>query len=160
MTAEQDQFLSALYLQKRRFLVEYAQSSLRNHALAEEAVQQTFEIACSKIDDFCSSPNPAGWLTKVLAFVIRNMESRLRTEHRVIAFSADYRPDLAAVPDPLPLHLTYGALVDTPQFQLVFAMEVEGRSLAEIAADLGISETACKKRAERARKYLQKKLQK
>jgi DNA-directed RNA polymerase specialized sigma24 family protein len=30
--------------------------------------------------------------------------------------------------------------------------------LAEIAEDLGISEAACKKRAERARKYLQKKL--
>jgi DNA-directed RNA polymerase specialized sigma24 family protein len=37
-------------------------------------------------------------------------------------------------------------------------MEIMGYTLAEIAEELGISETACKKRAERARKYLQKKL--
>lgn len=161
MTAEQTGFLTALYLKKRKFLMEYANGSLHNYALAEEAVQQTFEIACRKIDRLCSSPNPEGWITKTLAFVIRNVENRQRTERGVIALTSDYRPDLVAAPaDPMPLHLTYGNLVATSQFQLVFAMEVEGKTLAEIAGDLGISEVACKKRAERARKYLQKKFQK
>ena len=161
MTAEQMGFLTALYIKKREFLVEYANGSLHNYALAEEAVQQTFEIACHKIEKVCTSPNPEGWLTKTLAFVIRNAESRKRTEGNVIVFSADYRPDLVAAPaDPLPLHVTYGNLVNTPQFQIIYEMEVEGRSLAEIAEDEGISLTACRKRAERARKYLQRKLKK
>ncbi len=161
MTAEQDTFITKLYLEKRKFLLEYADSSLHNYALAEEAVQQTFEIACHKINDFYNSPNPGGWLTKTLSFVVRNIQSRQRTEQKVIAFTDDYRPDLVAAPEiPTPLRITYGSLVNTPQFQLIYKSEILGQTFAQIARDLGISEVACKKRAERARKYLQKKLKK
>lgn len=161
MTAEQNQFLTERYHEKRKFLLEYAESSLHNYALSEEAVQQTFEIACRKIDDFCNSPNPDGWLTKTMSLVIRNMEKRQRAERRVIAITDDYRPDLVAAPEvPLPLRVTYGSLVDTPQFRLVYESEVLGRTYKEIAKDLGISENTCKKRAERARDYLRRKLKK
>ena len=161
MTTEQDRFISDKYREKYKFLVEYANASLHNPTLAEEAVQQTFEIACRKIDDFISSPNPDGWLVKTLGFVIRNMESRQRSQRRIIAITDEYRPDLAAAPDkPMPLRITYGSLVDTPQFRLIYKTEVNGRTLAEVARDLGISESACKKRAERARKFLRKKMQK
>lgn len=159
MTAEQNQFLTEKYHEKRKFLLEYAESSLHNYALAEEAVQQAFEIACRKINDFSSSPNPDGWLTKTLSFVIRNIEHRQRTEHRVIAMMDDYRPDLVAAPEePVPLQIVFGSLVNSPQFHLVYEMEIVGKPLAEIAKDLGISEAACKKRAERSRKYLQRKM--
>ena len=161
MTAEQNQFLSERYHKKRKFLLEYAESSLHNYDLSEEAVQQTFEIACRKIDDFYNCPNPDGWLTKTLSFVVRNIESRQRSERRVISITDDYRPDLIAAPEvPLPLRVTYGSLVDTPQFRLLYETEVLGHTLAEIAEELDISEAACKKRAERARTFLQKKLRK
>lgn len=161
MTAEQDRFFTAIYLDRRKPLLEYAESNLHNHALAEEAVQQAFEIACRKIEDFQSSPNPQGWIINAVRFVICNIESRQRTERRVIAPVDEYRPDLVAAPtDPLPLRVHFGELVDSPQFRIVYEMEIVGRTLAEIAIDLGISEAACKKRAERARKHLQKKLRK
>lgn len=161
MTAEQDKFLTERYQEKRKFLLEYAEGSLHNYALSEEAVQQTFEIACYKIEDICNSPNPDGWLTRTLSFVIRNIESRQWSERQVIAITDDYRPDLVAAPEvPLPLRVTYGPLVDTPQFRLVYEEEVLGRPLAEIAKDLGIRENACKKRAERARNYLRRKIKK
>ena len=159
MTVKQDAFLTVHYLEKRKSLLEYAYSSLHNFALSEEAVQQTFEIACRKIEDFYNHPNPGGWLTKVLGFVILNTQSRLWLEQRVIVCPDEYRPDLVVAPEkPLPLRLTYGSLVDTPQFRLLYEAEVMGRTLKEIAKDLGISEAACKKRAERARKYLHQKL--
>ena len=161
MTAEQDRFFTAIYLDRRKPLLEYAESNLHNHALAEEAVQQAFEIACRKIEDFQSSPNPEGWIFNAVRFVVFNMASRQRTERRVIAPVDEYRPDLVAAPaDPLPLRVHFGQLVDSPQFRIVYEMEIMGRTLAEIAIDLGISEAACKKRAERARKHLQKKLRK
>ena len=107
MTSEQDRCLTDRYQAKRKFLLEYAESSLYNYALSEEAVQQTFEIACRKIEDFCKSPNPDGWLTKTLSFVIRNIESRQRTERRFIVPMDEYRPDLVAAPEtPLPLRVT------------------------------------------------------
>ncbi len=159
MTAEQDKFFTAIYLKRRKPLLEYATSVLHNHALAEEAVQQAFEIGWRKIEDFQNCPNPEGWIFNAVRFVVNNIESRQRTERRVISFMDDYRPDLVAAPaDYLPLRVHFGDLVDLPQFQIIYEMEFVGRSLAEIARDLGIIEAACKKRAERARKYLQKKL--
>ena len=159
MTAEQDTFLTDYYLEKRKFLLEYAESSLHNFALSEEAVQQTFEIACCKIDDFYKHPNPGGWLTKVLGFVIRNIQSRQRSERRIMVYPNEYRPDLGPAPEePTSMRTTYGSLVDTPQFQLLYEAEVMGRPLKAIAKDLGISEDACRKRAERARKFLRDKL--
>ena len=161
MTADQDTFLTEYYMEKRMFLLEYAESSLHNFALSEEAVQQAFEIACRKIDDFYNHPNPGAWLTKVLGFVILNIKSRQRSEQRYIIPLDEYRPDLIAAPEEPPsLRTTYGSLVDTPQFQLLYGAEVMGRTLKEIAKDLCISEDACKKRAERARKFLQQKLRK
>ena len=161
MTAEQDRFFTAIYLDRRKSLLEYAESDLHNHALAEEAVQQAFEIACRKIEDFQSSPNPEGWIFNAVRFVVFNMASRQRTERRVIVPVDEYRPDLVAAPaDPLPLRVHFGQLVDSPQFRIVYEMEIVGRTLEEIAIGLGISEAACKKRAERARKHLQKKLRK
>ena len=161
MTVEQDQFFTKIYKERRKLLQIYAENALGNHAMAEDAVQLAFEIGWRKIEDFQNCPKPEGWIFKSLEFVISNMKSRLRTERRVIAITDEYRPDLVAAPaDPLPLRVHFGDLVDTPQFQIIYEMEFYGRTLAEIAKDLGISESACKKRAERARKDLQKKLRK
>ena len=161
MTTEQDQFFTKIYQERRKPLQIYAENALGNHAMAEDAVQQAFEIGWRKIEDFQNSPKPEGWIFRSLEFVIRNMKSRLRTERRVIAITDEYRPDLVAAPaDHLPLRMHFGDLLDTPQFRIVYEMEIQGRTLAEIAKELGISEAACKKRAERARKDLQKKLKK
>ena len=124
-------------------------------------MQQAFEIACRKIEDFQNSPNPKGWIFNAVRFVVSNVASRQRTERCIIAIMDEYRPDLVAAPaEPLPLRVHFGDLVDSPQFRIVYEMEIVGHTLAEIARDLGISEDACKKRAERARKHLQKKLRK
>lgn len=159
MTPEQDQFFTKIYKERRKPLQIYAENALGNHAMAEDAVQLAFEIGWRKIEDFQNCPNPESWIFNAVRFVIRNIESRQRTERCVIAIMDDYRPDLVAAPaDPLPLRVHFGKLLDTPQFRIVYEMEIQGRTLAEIAKDLGISVTACKKRAERARKVLQKKL--
>ena len=58
MNAEQKKFISDLYHALYQFLVRYANSSLKNDALAEEAVQEAFAIACKKPEEVCGSPNP------------------------------------------------------------------------------------------------------
>lgn len=160
MTSEQQQFISKKYREKRSFLLEYALSSLHNPELSEEAVQQTFEIACRRIDDFYNSPNPDGWLTRTLSFLIRNMERQQAMENRLFLTSGDYRPDLAKTQDDLfPLRVAFGPLVDMPQFQLLYELEVLERPIREVARDLGISKSACRKRVERAKAFLRKKLE-
>ena len=159
MNAEQKKFINDLYHSLYPFLVRYADSSLSNIALAEEAVQEAFSIACSKPTDVCSSPNPKGWLVNTVAYVIKNIESRQRTARKVIADLPEYRPELMAAPEqPLDLRLQYGDIAETKEFKLVYAMAVEGKSIIELADELYISVDACKKRAERSRKYLQEKI--
>lgn len=161
MTEEQNQFLAEKYYKQRKFLLEYAESSLHNYALSEEAVQQTFEVACRRIDEFYNSPNPEAWLTKTLSLVLRNMERNLQVERRLFPAVNEYRPDLVAAPtDSKSLHLAYGNLADTPHFQILYESEVLGRSLVDIAKELGISPETCRKRAQRARAYLKKRFKK
>lgn len=54
-------------------MIAYAISALNDRSLAEEAVQDTYRIACAKADDFLSSPNPKGWLLNTLKYVIKNI---------------------------------------------------------------------------------------
>jgi RNA polymerase sigma-70 factor (ECF subfamily) len=65
---------------------------------------------------------------------------------------------MAAPEHPLDLRLQYGDIADTKEFQLVYAMAEEGKSIIELADELGISVDACKKRAERSRKFLQERI--
>ena len=46
MNAEQRKKIEQLYMQMYDMLTAYARSSLSEEALAEEAVQETFRIAC------------------------------------------------------------------------------------------------------------------
>lgn len=57
-SAQSDQ-IEALYLQMYPKLLRYARATLPE-ALAEEAVQETFRIACSKPDAVLHSANPPG----------------------------------------------------------------------------------------------------
>lgn len=159
MNPEQRIKIDKLYYQLYDFLLTYADSSLGNSALAEEAVQETFAIACKKPEQVCTSPNPEGWIVNTMMFVICNIESRRRTALNIIADLPGFCVELHAAPEvPLDLHILYGDLADTKEFRLIYAMAIEGKSMVELAAELGVSVEACKKRAERARKYLQKKI--
>ena len=99
MNTDQRKFLDDLYCTLYPFLMRYADSSLNNIALAEEAVQEAFAIACAKPAEVCGSQNPKGWLVNTTIFVIRNIESRQRTARRVIADLPECRPELMAAPE-------------------------------------------------------------
>lgn len=159
MNAEQNKLLDELYRQMYRFLLCYAQSALNNESLAEEAVQETFAIACRRVDRVCGSENPKGWLVETLKLVIKNLERRQQAANKIISELAEYRPDMVAAPgDQVDLKLLYGELSNTKEFRLVYAIAVEGQSYIEIAEAEGITAQTCRKRFERAKKYLQRKV--
>ena len=72
MTAEQAAFFAKQFFEKRKLLLEYADSTFQHNGLAEQAVKQTFAIACRKIEEFYCSPNPGGWLLATLSTVLGN----------------------------------------------------------------------------------------
>lgn len=159
MTSRQRKQIDALYDKNHDFLVSYAWGSLKNMSLAEEAAQEAFAIACEKPHQVCNSPNPDGWLVNTLKNVIHNMERRRTVAEKVVTDCLGDKLDLLPAPvNHLDLKLLYGNVADTEDFRIMMALGPEGMSMTELAEELGISVSAAKKRAERARKNLQRRI--
>ncbi len=151
--------LSGLYLEMYPLLFEYARSSLLNNALAEEAVQDAFAIACQKADALFASPNPKGWLVNTLKYVIANTRRSRDTATRILAEYLEIDADeITATKDSLDLSLLYGDLARTEEFRLIKEMALDGKSCLEMAKARNIRVDACRKRIQRAKEFLRKKV--
>ena len=158
MTAEQSKTIETLYLEMFDMLMAYARASLENEALAEEAVQETFRIACLKPDDLLLSPNPKGWIINTLKFTIQNSRrSRDKAMILLTEYMASHNEDTFSE-DHISLEVTYGNIAQTDEFQLIKEIAVDGHSHLEMAQKRGISVDACKKRVQRAKEFLKKRM--
>ncbi len=111
MDAEYRKKIEDLYLQMYPMLFEYARSSMNSDALAEEAVQDTFTIACQKVEMLISSPNPKGWLVNTLKNVIRNTLRNQNTARKILQdYCAVHSRELTTAEDQHKLELIYGNL--------------------------------------------------
>ena len=161
MDVEQQEKIEALYIELFDKLMIYAQSLLGSEALAEEAIQETFRIACQKPEKVCESPNPQGWLVNTLRNTVRDIRRERTAALALVERYACSQPSkVTATEDGLRLELQYGDLARTEEFRLLVELAVEGRSHAQMAYDRGITVSACKKRVQRAKEFLRKKLKK
>lgn len=154
---KQKSFIEEMYMDMYYFLSTYAQSSFNDRALTEEAVQDTFRIACAKVDDFISSPNPKGWLLNTLKYVIKNMVRSRAYINNIIITSLDKNEiTLAKNTDELNIDIIYSDIVDSEDYKLLKRIALDKYTMLEAAQELGISVEACKKRVQRAKKKLKK----
>ena len=159
MTAEQSKKIEELYLELFDKLKVYARSSLESDSLAEEAIQETFRIACQKPEHVCSSPNPQGWIFNTLKFTIRNIKSSRASAKQVLErYLLLQEGELVFSEDKLSVEINYEDIADTEEFRILKELVIEGKSHEEIARARGINVNACKKRVQRAKEKLQKKL--
>lgn len=159
MTDSEHQAIDKLYLQMYPRLFEYARSILENDALAEEAVQDTFAIACQKPDALLNSPKPAGWLMITLKNVISNTLRKQQTAQRILAeYCAMHGVEITTIRDYLDVSTLYGDLAQSEDFILLKEMAVDGKSCLQMAKSRNISLDTCRKRIQRARERLQKKI--
>ena len=159
MNAEQRQQIEVLYLEMFDKLKAYAKCSLDSEALAEEAVQEAFRIACQKPEALCDSTNPHGWLVVTLKNVIRNIRSQQATAKRIVEqYLMTQAKEISFSEDRVNLNILYQDMADSDDFKLLSEMAIEGKSHKEMAEARGISVAACKKRVQRAKEKLQKKL--
>ncbi len=159
-TERQDDLIAALYHEMFPLLLAYARSALGETSLAEEAVQETFCVACKRQRELAESPNPRGWLVIALKNVIRQLRRDQAREAALLA-ALTARQDGADNPDQSGTDpdLLYGDLQCDPDYLLLKQLVENRYSMAELAAEQGISVEACKKRVQRARKRLQKRLE-
>lgn len=159
MTQEQNKAIEMLYLEMHNKLLTYARSVIKEEPLAEEAVQETFQIACQKPKQLLESENPKGWLVNTLKNTLRNMKRSQESTQRLLSrYLAEYASAAVFSEDKLHLELLYDDVADSEEFLLLKAMYIDGHSHLEIAQSKGISLNACKKRIQRAKEKLKKKL--
>lgn len=159
MNAEQNRMIEKLYLEMFGRMMVYARCSLENEALAEEAVQEAFRIACQKPEELCESANPQGWLVNALKYTICNIQHSRATAKRIVeGYLITQIKDFAFSEDHPDLRVLYGNVADTEEFKLLAEMAIEGKSHLEMANSRGISVNACKKRVQRAKDILQRKI--
>ena len=152
--------IDRLYLQMYPMLFEYARSSLANDALAEEAVQDTFAIACQKPEALCESTNPEGWLVNTLKNVLSNTIRSQNIARRILLdYFATNIHDISASSDRVELEILYDDIADLEEFMLLKEIALDGKSYLEMAQARGITVGTCRKRVERAKKVLQKRIQ-
>ena len=158
MTSDQHKRIEVFYLEMYDQLFLYAQNALKNESLAEEAIQETFRIVCTKPEDLLSSPNSKGWIINTLKYTMQNMRrNRDRTNALLNQYLATYTSD-AFSEDRIPLEVTYENVAHSEEFRLIKEMAVEGKSHLEMAQSRGISVAACKKRVQRAKEFLRRKI--
>ena len=159
MNAEQRQQIATLYLELFDHLKAYAKVSLGSAASAEEAVQETFRIACQRPDVLCGSSNPEGWLHVTLKNTIRNMLKNREIAKRIVEqYLVTQVKEIAISEDQINLHILYEDVADTEEFKLLSELAIEKKSHKEMADARGITVEACKKRVQRAKEKLQEKI--
>jgi len=159
-----------LYREMYGVLLCYAKAALEDQALAEEAVQDTFRIACARIGVLSESPNPRGWLMLTLKNVLRNTRRELAALNRlfVSAVSVDDESALEGYAagsegekriEDQEVNILYADLLTQEEYRLLKRIVLQKYSIRDAAGELGISVESCKKRIQRIKKKLRKKLE-
>lgn len=159
MTSDQLKRIEEFYLEMYDRLFFYARSTLDNESLAEEAIQETFRVACTKPDELLASPNPKGWLVNTLKYTIQNTKrSRDKANVLLTQYLAANSSNVAFSEDRIRLEVTYENVAHSEEFALIKEMAIDGKSHLEMAQARGISVAACKKRVQRAKEFLRRKI--
>lgn len=150
--------IEALYVKQYDMLLTYAICILKNDTLAEEAVQETFRIACQKADSLFKSESKEGWLIITLKNVILNIKKmQWRADRKITEFSKTLE-GFDDGPSDVDLDVLYKDLASTEEYILIKEQVLEQKSIRELAESRGISIAACKKRIQRAKQVLRKRL--
>ena len=151
--------ISRLYREMYGCMFVYASSVLQNRDLAEEAVQDPLCILCTKGDEALKKENPRGWLMCTLQNVMRNMNRQRMMMNRLIMTSlqAENLEEMLAY-DEENVDILYGDVSVRADFQLLKRIVLDDYNMLEAAEEFGITVEACKKRVQRIKKLLRKKL--
>ena len=154
LTPEESERIEEYYRRYNVKLFRVAAASFNNNrAMAEDAVNQVFLVACQNPQKLIEHPRPEAWLMTTLRYVIFH-EKRYRARFQSLFIGILPLVKQDSFESKMKLDALYPGLTETPAFQIIKWFAIDGYSVADIAEKLGISINACKKRMERARKTL------
>lgn len=149
---EIEELLGSLYLQHYDYLHDFARYMGCNRVLAEDLVQETFEIVLENPEKLLASNNKLAWLLGILknriGYAKRNAMYAEQLQRRLEqSYVGEYT-------DELKLTTLYGNGVDEADLQLLIRFYTEDWTHQELAQEMGISPANCRKRIQRAKEKL------
>ncbi len=158
---ENDQIIAALYKQMFSVLKAYAYNILEDSHHAEEAVQDTFRIACENQEKLLTSPNPKGWLMVTLQNVLKNMlRERARTQEILVDSLFYDENTFVDNRNEKMVDLLYSDLIGKEDYRMLKLVVLRNYTMGEVAKEYGINAASARKRVQRARDKLRIKLKK
>ena len=162
MLPEQDAFIETLYREFSSQLWIYAKAALGDSEQAQEAVQDTFHEAVSRIDILIAHDNPKGWLMDTLKNKIMHARRFMNCYMlRFISLDSDleFTNPVLSVETPAPSNVQdtlneIQRVLSVEEWDLLRKITLEKRPYKNVAEELGITVWACQKRVERIRKKL------
>lgn len=163
-TSGDNSALEALLIRRERWLWNVAKKTIRDPSLAEEALQEALISICKNARTFRGESQVSSWMYQI---VTRSCIDVLRKEKIRAHGSLDefeQRDDLGgsstfenALVDGLLIHSALLEL-EAVHREVLILIELEGRSVQEVSAHLGIPVGTVKSRASRGREALKSKL--
>ena len=150
------EYVHALYLAHARALRGYAVRLGFPGEAADDLLQETFLAAIRRVDALKQCREPRAYLLQILRNVIGSRLRSRKTAERILDRFRDpedetigqgYRDELAP-------EILLKGLIGDEELRLLLRFYQEGRSVKELAGELGIDPGACYMRLKRAREHL------
>ncbi len=159
LTLEQSIFFEKLYREQFNPLVVYAYRFLGDWGEAEVAVQKSFLIGLVKIDEFCNSKNPVGWIRKTIRNTTSNMNQakNVRSAHTVPLDETKQQGITYDRYEGVNTVAARCAEILTPEeYALLKATIMSDEPISKVYQKFGLSYEACRKRVSRILQKLRK----
>lgn len=152
MTDEQKLFIERLYKENFIMLFSYGISILKDRALAESMINDTFLVAIKKVHILITHPNPDAWLRKALKINITHYHYAIGNAPKSVPIDG-IKEDFLSYEEKLRFSDLEDALTEE-ECAFFRAYYESGCSHRELGKRFGISVSASQKRLERIRAKL------
>lgn len=154
-------FIDRLYRKKYDFLFKYAKYAFGDSSIAEEAVHETFIVACICHEKLQASLNPEGWIVNTHKFVCKNIQkSRKRDIQRMLSLTNEHALNPYAYTEPaFEKNFDLEDFVSSEDVFILKKFILEGYSHKDLAQELDITIDASKKKLQRAKEKFRKNFQ-
>ena len=158
--SRRDQVIERLITEYQTPLLRLCYIQLRDRALAEDAVQETFMKAYRGFDSFRGESSEKTWLCSIAVNVCRDFERGSWFRHTDRRVTPDMLPEAAEPPAERDIDLTL-AIMKLPrkQREVILLYYYQDMGTEEIAETLGIAQSSVSNRLKRGRDKLRKALE-
>lgn len=132
----------------------YAKCRLGDDELAEEAVQETFRVACEKQVQVIASENPRGWIMETLKLTIMSIQRERIYLNKLYKLMQREMADDGASDENV--DVMYSDIVNEEDFEMLKMIVLGNCTVKETAEYFDVTYESCRKRISRLKQKLKK----